>query len=405
VAELADAPDSKSGGRKAVWVRFPPRAPFVFVARANRAHVIIPASTENVMKNSSPENENPNASAGLTRRGFLEAAVGGTVASAVAGSWLPHANTSAYSPAPADAANNGVPYRTLGNTGEKVSSVGLGGYHIGMQSDEQESIRIIRTALDEGINFLDNCWDYNGGASEIRMGKALQDGYRQKAFLMTKIDSHTKQGATGQINESLRRLQTDHIDLLQFHEVIRDTDPEAIFAPNGALEAALAAKQQGKIRYIGFTGHKSPEIHLKMLHTAFAHKFTFNSVQMPLNLMDAHYDSFEKLVLPVLVAHNIGVLGMKPLGNGLILRSKTAEPVECLQYALNLPTSVVITGCDTLPILQQALQTARTFRPLSQGQVVALLAKTEKAAQSGEHELYKTAHNFDGTIMNPQWLD
>jgi aryl-alcohol dehydrogenase-like predicted oxidoreductase len=401
VAELADAPDSKSGGRKAVWVRFPPRAPFVFVARANRAQAIIPSATENAMKNSSPENENQTTSAGLTRRGFLETAVGGTVASAVAGNWLPHSNL----PAPAAEARNGVPYRTLGNTGEKVSSVGLGGYHIGMQSEEQDSIRIIRTALDEGINFLDNCWDYNGGTSEIRMGKAMQDGYRQKAFLMTKIDSHTKQGATGQINESLRRLQTDHIDLLQFHEVIRDTDPEAIFAPNGALEAALAAKQQGKIRYIGFTGHKSPEIHLKMLNTAFAHKFTFNSVQMPLNLMDAHYDSFEKLVLPVLVAHNIGVLGMKPLGNGLILRSKTAEPVECLQYALNLPTSVVITGCDTLPILQQALQTARTFRPLSQAQVGALLAKTEKAAQSGEHELYKTAHNFDGTIMNPQWLD
>jgi predicted aldo/keto reductase-like oxidoreductase len=405
VAELADAPDSKSGGRKAVWVRFPPRAPFVFVARANRAQAIIPSSTENVMKTPSPENENRKASAGLTRRGFLEAAVGGTVASAVAGSLSPQPNIPAYAHAPAAEAKNGVPYRTLGNTGEKVSSVGLGGYHIGMQSDEQESIRIIRTALDEGINFLDNCWDYNGGTSEIRMGKALQDGYRQKAFLMTKIDSHTKQGASGQINESLRRLQTDHIDLLQFHEVIRETDPEAIFAPNGALEAALAAKQQGKIRYIGFTGHKSPEIHLKMLNTAFVHKFTFNSVQMPLNLMDAHYDSFEKLVLPVLVAHNIGVLGMKPLGNGLILRSKTAEPVECLQYALNLPTSVVITGCDTLRILQQALQTARTFRPLSQGQVVALLAKTEKAAQSGEHELYKTAHNFDGTIMNPQWLD
>jgi uncharacterized protein len=357
------------------------------------------------MNNSSPENENQKVKEGLTRRGFLGAAVGSTVASAMAGSLLPHVNSNLHAHAFAADAKNGVPYRTLGNTGEKVSSVGLGGYHIGMQSDEAESIRIIRTALDEGINFLDNCWDYNGGTSEIRMGKALQDGYRQKAFLMTKIDSHTKQGATGQIDTCLHRLQTDHIDLLQFHEVIRDTDPEAIFAPNGAMEAALAAKQQGKIRYIGFTGHKSPEIHLKMLNTAFAHKFTFNAVQMPLNLMDAHYDSFEKLVLPVLVTHNIGVLGMKPLGNGLILKSKTAEPVECLQYALNLPTSVVITGCDTLPILQQALQTARTFRPLSQEQVAALLAKTDKAAQSGEHELYKTAHNFDGTIMNPQWLD
>jgi uncharacterized protein len=375
----------------------------MFIAPFARAREIIPSSTETAMKNSTPESENQEQNDGLTRRRFLEATVGTTVASAMAGSLL--ANTSAPAPGAAAEARNGVPYRTLGNTGEKVSSVGLGGYHIGMQSDEQESIRIIRTALDEGINFLDNCWDYNGGTSEIRMGKALQDGYRQKAFLMTKIDSHTKQGATAQIAESLRRLQTDHIDLLQFHEVIREGDPEAIFAPNGALEAALAAKKDGKIRYIGFTGHKSPQVHLKMLNTGFAHKFTFNAVQMPLNLMDAHYDSFQKLVLPVLLEHNIGVLGMKPMGDGLILKSKTAGAVECLQYALNLPTSVVITGCDSLPILQQALQTARTFRPLTQKQVAALLAKTEVAAQTGEHELYKTAHNFDGTIMNPQWLD
>lgn len=359
------------------------------------------------MKNPSPESDNQKQNDGLTRRRFLETAVGSTVASAMAGSLLPNANARLHAPSSESAADirNGVPYRTLGNTGEKVSSVGIGGYHIGMQSDEQESIRIIRTALDEGINFLDNCWDYNGGTSEIRMGKALQDGYRQKAFLMTKIDSHTQQGATAQINESLRRLQTDHIDLLQFHEVIREGDPEAIFAPDGSLQAALAAKKEGKIRYIGFTGHKSPQVHLKMLNTGFAHNFTFNSVQMPLNLMDAHYDSFQKLVLPVLLEHNIGVLGMKPMGDGLILKSKTAGAVECLQYALNLPTSVVITGCDSLPILQQALQTARTFRPLSQEQVAALLAKTEVAAQTGEHELYKTAHNFDGTIMNPQWLD
>jgi predicted aldo/keto reductase-like oxidoreductase len=299
---------------------------------------------------------------------------------------------------------NGVPYRTLGNTGEKVSCVGIGGYHLGMQSDPQESIRIIRTALDEGINFLDNCWDYNGGESEIRMGKALRDGYRQKAFLMTKIDGRTKQGSARQIDESLRRLQTDHIDLLQFHEVIRDTDPERIFAVNGGMEAVVEAREKGKLRYIGFTGHKSPDIHLKMLDTAFAHKFTLNTVQMPLNLMDAHYDSFEKNVLPVLVKHDIGVLGMKPMGDSLILKSKTVEPVECLQYALNLPTSVVITGCDSLPILQQALKVARGFRPLSQEQVTALLAKTEKAAQTGEYELYKTAHNFDGTFHNPQWL-
>jgi predicted aldo/keto reductase-like oxidoreductase len=173
----------------------------------------------------------------------------------------------------------------------------------------------------------------------------------------------------------------------------------------GGMEAAVEAREKGKLRYIGFTGHKSPDIHLKMLETAFAHKFTLNTVQMPLNVMDAHYDSFEKKVLPVLVKHNIGVLGMKPMGDSLILQSKTAEPVECLQYALNLPTSVVITGCDSLPILQQALKVARTFQPLTQMQVAALLAKTEKAAQSGQYELYKTAHNFDGTFHNPQWLE
>jgi uncharacterized protein len=297
-----------------------------------------------------------------------------------------------------------IPMRTLGRSGEKVSMVGLGGYHIGMQSDEQESIRIIRTALDSGINFLDNCWDYNGGQSEVRMGKALRDGYRQKAFLMTKIDGQTKQAASQQLEESLRRLQTDHIDLLQFHEVIRDTDPDRIFGKGGGMEAVLEAKKQGKVRYIGFTGHKSPDIHLKMLNTAFAHDFTFDSVQMPLNLMDAHFESFEKKVLPVLVEHKIGVLGMKPLGDKQILKSKTATPVECLHYAMNLPTSVVITGCDSIDILHQALEAARSFKPMNSSEVAALLAKTDAAAKNGEFERYKTSHDFDGTYQNPQWL-
>jgi len=282
--------------------------------------------------------------------------------------------------------------------------IGLGGYHLGMQSDEQESIRIIRTGLDNGINFLDNCWDYNDGQSEIRMGKALRDGYRQKAFLMTKIEGRTKQAAAQQLEESLRRLQTDHIDLLQFHEVIRDTDPERIFAKGGGMEAVLDAKKQGKVRYIGFTGHKSPDIHLLMLKTAATHQFTFDAVQMPLNVMDAHYDSFEKKVLPVLVKDGIGVLGMKPMGDKLILHSKTATPVECLHYSMNLPTSVVITGCDSLKMLQQALDAARSFKPMSQGEVANLLAKTAPAAGKGEYERYKTSHDFDGTYRNPQWL-
>jgi len=230
---------------------------------------------------------------GVSRRAFLERAAAGVFAGALQAAFPP-ANAKAET-------KNGIPYRELGRTGEKVSLVGIGGYHLGTQGDPNESIAIIRKALDEGFNFLDNCWDYNGGESEIRMGKALQDGYRDKAFLMTKIDGRTKSGATTQIEESLRRLQTNHIDLLQFHEVIRDTDPDRVFAAGGALEAVLEAKKAGKIRFIGFTGHKSPEIHLKMLNAAAEHHFSFDTVQMPLNVMDAHYDSFEKKVLPILV--------------------------------------------------------------------------------------------------------
>jgi predicted aldo/keto reductase-like oxidoreductase len=298
-----------------------------------------------------------------------------------------------------------VPQRTLGRSGEKVSIIGLGGHHIGRPSlSDQESIRLIRTALDNGINFLDNCWDYNDGVSEERMGKALRDGYRQKAFLMTKIDGQTKKAAAQQLDESLRRLQTDHLDLLQFHEVIREGDPAKIFGAGGGMEAIIEAKKQGKVRYIGFTGHKSPDIHYKMLETAFAHNFTFDAVQMPLNVMDAHFGSFEKRVLPVLVKHGIGVLGMKPMGDAIILRSKTVTAVECLRYAMNLPTSVVITGCESMQILQQALDAARSFKPMSKDEVAALLAKTASGSAKGEFELYKTTHNFDGTYHNPQWL-
>jgi uncharacterized protein len=298
---------------------------------------------------------------------------------------------------------NGIPYRTLGRTGEKVSLIGLGGYHLGSQSDPEESIRIIRTGIDAGINFLDNCWDYNGGESELRMGKALRDGYRQKAFLMTKIDGRNKAAATAQLNESLRRLQTDRIDLLQFHEVIRDSDPDRFFA-EGAMEVVQEAQKAGKVRFIGFTGHKSPDIHLKMLATASKHGFRFDAVQMPLNVMDAHFNSFEKKVLPILTKEGVGVLGMKSMGDKVILRSKTATAIECLQYAMNLPTSVVITGCDSVAILQQALNAARSFQPMDSSKVAALLAKTAKAAEAGQFELYKTTHQFDGTVANPQWL-
>jgi predicted aldo/keto reductase-like oxidoreductase len=303
-------------------------------------------------------------------------------------------------------ANSAMPYRILGRTGEKVSALGLGGSHVGKpeQLSEDETVRIIRTALDRGMNFMDNSWDYNDGQSELRMGKALRDGYRQKAFLMTKIDGRNKEEATRQLDESLSRLQTDHVDLLQHHEIIRYEDADRIFAEGGAMEAFFEAKRAGKLRYIGFTGHKDPHIHLYMLEIAARHGFRFDAVQMPLNVMDAHYRSFEKLVLPELVKQDIGVLGMKSMGAGVILKSKAVSPIECLHYALNLPTSVVITGIDSMDILEQAFEAARTFRPMDATQVQSLLTKTAGPGAEGKYELFKTSTQYDATAQNPQWL-
>ena len=298
----------------------------------------------------------------------------------------------------------GIPYRWLGDTGASVSCIGVGGAHIGTQDDEQESIRIIRSALDRGIQFLDNCWDYNDGQSELRMGKALRDGYRRRAFVMSKIDGRDRDTAARQIDESLRRLQTDVIDLMQIHEVIRMSDAERVFADKGAIHALLAAQKAGKIRFIGFTGHKSPDIHLRMIETAAQHDFHFSTVQMPLNVMDAHFHSFAAKVVPVAVEKKIGILGMKPMGGDSILKSKTATPIECLHYAMNLPTSVVITGMDEMARVDQAVQAARSFRPMSQTQVEAILTRTAEAAAKGEFEKYKTSHVFDGTYQNPEWL-
>jgi predicted aldo/keto reductase-like oxidoreductase len=300
---------------------------------------------------------------------------------------------------------SGMSYRTLGRTGERVSAIGLGGYHIGRPSlQEQDAIQLVRQAVDRGINFLDNCWDYNGGVSEIRMGKALQDGYRNKVFLMTKFDGRTKEAAARQIDESLQRLQTDHVDLMQFHEVIRLEDPDRIFAEGGAMEAMLEAKKAGKVRYIGFTGHKDPYVHLRMLDHAHARQFHFDAVQMPLNVMDAHFRSFAKDVLPRLNSEDIGALGMKALGDHTILDSKTVEPTECLHYCLNLPISVQITGIDSQAVLDQAFEAARTFHPLSSEQVASLLERTKSAAQDGRFELYKTTAHNDGTAHKPEEL-
>lgn len=296
-------------------------------------------------------------------------------------------------------------YRLLGNTGEEVSAIGLGGWHIGLKYvDEELGIKIVRTAIDRGITFMDNSWDYNGGVSEKRMGKALRDGYRDQVFLMTKIDGRSKKEAAKQIDESLRRLQVDYIDLVQHHEIIRYEDPHRVFDEEGANAAFLEAKEAGKLRYIGFTGHKDPHIHLYMLQVAAEQGFKFDAVQMPLNVMDAHYRSFAQLVVPELVKQNTGVLAMKTMGNGILLRSNTVTAIECLHYALNLPTSVVITGMDSMAILEQAFEAVRTFEPMNQEQERSLLAKTADAASKGEFELFKTSSIFDSTAQNPDWL-
>jgi aryl-alcohol dehydrogenase-like predicted oxidoreductase len=298
-----------------------------------------------------------------------------------------------------------MPTRLLGRTGVEVSLVGLGGWHLGFDYiDEELSTRIIRTAIDNGINFMDNCWDYNNGASEERMGKALKDGYRERVFLMTKIDGRTKKDAAKQLDESLKRFDVDYIDLVQHHEILRYEDPHRIFDEDGANAALVEARDAGKIRFIGFTGHKDPRIHLYMLEVAKQNGFRFDTVQMPLNVMDAHFRSFEKLVLPELVKEEIGVLAMKTLANGTILESKTVSATECLQYAMNLPVSVVITGCESMDELEQALDAARTFQPLSEEQVNSLLAKTAQAAARGEYELFKTTSVYDGTAAHPEWL-
>ncbi len=325
----------------------------------------------------------------MTRREFLELAAAMTIAPSLAqGEGKPAAS---------------IPRRKLGRTGELVSIIGIGGAHLGRPSAE-EAIRIVRTALDAGANFLDNCWDYNGGESEVRMGRALQGGYREKAFLMTKIDGRTRAAAARQIDESLRRLRTDRIDLLQFHEIIRATDAPRIFARGGALEAVSAAREAGKIRFVGFTGHKSPDLHLEMLRMASANGLRLDAVQMPLNVMDAHYQSFEQRVLPVLLKEEIGVIGMKPLGDGHVLESDAVTAAECLRYAMSLPVSVAITGCDSLRVLDQALDAARAFRPYAEAEITALLTRTEQAAQGGVYEQYKTTQHYDGTTHNPQWL-
>lgn len=286
--------------------------------------------------------------------------------------------------------------RPLGKTGEMVSELCLGGYHIGVPKDPKEGIRIIEVAIDRGITFLDNSDDYHDGESEIRMGKAIK-GKRDKVFLMTKPHPRDKKGALKSLEDSLRRLQTDHLDLWQFHEIVYETDPDWIFAPNGAIEAAEIAKKQGKVRYVGFTGHKDPDIHLKML----SKPYEWDSVQMPINLLDAHYRSFAKLVLPELTRRKIGAIAMKSLASGLLVKTKTVGAVEAKQYALNLPISTLCVGCDSLEILEESIRAAVTFKPLSEEHLNDLLARTEPYGKSGEYEPFKTTTRFEKPPVAP----
>jgi predicted aldo/keto reductase-like oxidoreductase len=309
---------------------------------------------------------------------------------------------------PASTRRGDMLYRALGSTGEEVSIIGIGGSHIGQQKDASESIRIIRTAIDRGVTFMDNCWDYHDGESERRMGNALQDGYRDKVVLMSKIDGRTRDSAAKQIDQSLERLKTDHLDLMQFHEIIQLDAPDRIFN-DGAWEAMQAAQKAGKVRYIGFTGHKDPLVHLRMLDAAQQHSVHFDTVQMPVNVMDAHFRSFTNLVLPRLIEENIAPIAMKSFGSPFIvkevLRSKAATPAELLHYVMSLPISVVVSGIDSMKVLEQNLEAVRTFKPLSAEDRAALVARVNDAAQEGKFERYKTSAHFDGTAKNPAWLE
>jgi len=287
-----------------------------------------------------------------------------------------------------------IPRRPLGKTGVKVSMLALGGHHIGRIKDDSQSIQFIRRAIDMGVTFLDNAWEYHAGRSEELMGRALADGYRDKVFLMTKHHGRDKRTAMEHLEDSLRRLRTDVIDLWQFHEVVYDRDPEMIFAPDGGIEAADLARKQGKVRFIGFTGHRDPLLHLTML----AYGYPWDAVQMPINVLDPHFKSFQKHVLPVLVRRNIGVIAMKTMGSGYVLRANVTTPEEALRYVWSQPVSTIVSGMDSEQMLGANAATARAFRPMSPAEQAALLEKTREAGLAGKFEPFKTAPNFDGPI-------
>ncbi len=315
-----------------------------------------------------------------TRRAFLQQTAAGILAAGAAPNCF--------------ASSSGeIPIRPLGKTGENVSILGVGGYHVGAIRDDSEAIRLVQEAVDMGVTFMDNAWEYHQGHSEEIMGKALK-GRREKAFLMTKHHGRDKKTAMKHLEDSLRRLQTDTIDLWQFHEIVYEKDPEMIFAKGGGIEAAIEAKKSGKARFIGFTGHKDPKYLLKML----SYDFDWDVVQMPLSVLDAHFRSFEQTILPVCLERRIGVLGMKSLASGNVLLTETVTADEALRYALSLPVSTVISGMNSLKLLRANAETARTLQPMTMAQRTALLERTKDAAKDGKYEPFKTTNQFDGPI-------
>ncbi len=293
-----------------------------------------------------------------------------------------------------------IPKRPLGRTGIEVSIIGMGGYHLGSARDEQEARRLVDAAIDAGITFFDNAWDYHDGRSETWLGQALK-GKRDRVVLMTKVCTHgrDKAVAMGMLEESLDRLQTDHLDVWQIHEVIYENDPELIFRPNGAAEALVEAKKQGKVRFVGFTGHKDPSIHLRML----AHDFPFDTVQMPLNCFDASFRSFERQVLPELNRRGIAPLGMKSIsGSGEPVRHGAVTAGEALRYAMSLPVAVTISGMESMPVLQQNLEIACGFQPMTAGEMQGMRDRVRGYASDGRYELFKTTKKYDGDVGREQ---
>ncbi|MBN1844999.1 MAG: aldo/keto reductase [Sedimentisphaerales bacterium] len=331
----------------------------------------------------------------VNRREFLRQSAAGVLAVSLASGATTTATAADAAGAAGAVQERPLPLRPLGKTGEKISMLGLGGHHVGQVRSDQEAIRLVQTAIDMGVTFMDNAWEYHNGRSEEIMGRALAaNPYRQKAFLMTKHHGRDKQTALRHLEDSLRRLQTDVIDLWQFHEVVYDKDPDMIFAAGGGIEAAYEAKKAGKVRYVGFTGHKDPNILIKML----AYEYPWDAVQMPLNVLDAHFQSFERNVLPILLQRRIGILAMKTQASGFVLRAQVASVKEALDYVWSLPVSTIISGMASPEHLRQNVQFAREHAPLTEQAKQDLLARSQEAALTGRFEPFKTTRNFDGPV-------